>query len=188
MDEQTSKRPPARGARLGTGAPFHPRLGDLALDLAKGGDIGVVVELPSGNVKSYHLRLPGGGGDWRARADGKTLRPVGVPITHVTPQRRDVVYDARAQQAALPVTMHHEDGSSSDSLLILTPAQVELYHLQLERLIERRESLRGAGGPPHPSPEPRPGAPSRALRLRAADGWERFMRRVEAEDRREGGT
>ncbi|MFI8963870.1 hypothetical protein ACIGO8_17350 [Streptomyces sp. NPDC053493] len=27
-----------------------------------------------------------------------------------------------------------------------------------------------------------PGAPSRALRMRAADGWERFMRRVEARE------
>ncbi|MCQ0024116.1 hypothetical protein M4914_14940 [Streptomyces somaliensis DSM 40738] len=46
----------------------------------------------------------------------------------------------------------------------------------------------GAGGPVHPAPEPRPGAPSRALRLRAADGWERFMRRAEAEDQRETET
>ncbi|WP_284453820.1 hypothetical protein [Streptomyces sp. MRC013] len=38
--------------------------------------------------------------------------------------------------------MRHEDGSTSESLLILTPAQVELYHLQLERLIERREKAR----------------------------------------------
>ncbi|MFB6518721.1 hypothetical protein [Streptomyces sp. NPDC056401] len=31
------------------------------------------------------------------------------------------------------------------------------------------------------APDPRPGAPSRALRIRAAGGWERFMRRVDAE-------
>ncbi len=38
------------------------------------------------------------------------------------------------------------------------------------------------------APEPSPGAPSRALRLRAARGWLTFMRRVEAEtsnDRRQ---
>lgn len=43
--------------------------------------------------------------------------------------------------------------------------------------------------PPDPKPalrpwialaEPHPGSPSRALRLRAADGWERFMRRLDA--------
>ncbi|MFC9754950.1 hypothetical protein [Streptomyces sp. NPDC056921] len=30
-------------------------------------------------------------------------------------------------------------------------------------------------------PESLAGAPSRALRIRAADGWERFMRRIEAQ-------
>jgi hypothetical protein len=145
MAEQTSKQLPTRGVELSTGAPFHPRLGDLALDLANGGQIGVVVGLPSDNAKSYHLRLPGGGGDWRAKADGTTLRPVAVPVTHVTPQRRDVLYDARAEQAAVPVMVHHQDGGTSESLLILTPAQVELYHLQLEQLIKRREKARERG-------------------------------------------
>ncbi len=53
-----------------------------------------------------------------------------------------MVDDARAQQAALPITLHHEDGGTSESLLILTPAHVELYHMQLEQLIERREKAR----------------------------------------------
>ncbi|MGW7431878.1 hypothetical protein ACWGIN_20305 [Streptomyces sp. NPDC054861] len=142
MAEQTSKQLPALGAELGAGAPFHPRLGDLALDLAQGGQIGVVVDLPSDNAKSYHLRLPGGGGDWRAKPDGTTLRPVAVPVTHVSPQRRDVIYDHRAQQAAVPVTVHHEDGGTSESVLILTPAQVEMLHLQFEQVLERRENAR----------------------------------------------
>jgi hypothetical protein len=142
MAEQTSKQLPTRGVELGAGAPFHPRLGDLALDLAQGGQIGVVVDLPSDTAKSYHLRLPGGGGDWRARSDGTTLRPVAVPVTHVTPQQRDAMYDVRADQAGLPVTIHHEDGGTSESVLILTPAQLELYHLQFERLIERRAKAR----------------------------------------------
>lgn len=38
----------------------------------------------------------------------------------------------------------------------------------------------GASGRTYTLPEPLPGAPSRALRVRAAGGWERFMRRVEA--------
>ncbi|MCX4867405.1 hypothetical protein OIC43_30495 [Streptomyces sp. NBC_00825] len=38
----------------------------------------------------------------------------------------------------------------------------------------------GASGRTYTPPEPQWGAPSRALRVRAADGWERFMRRVEA--------
>ncbi|MEU5215959.1 hypothetical protein AB0G79_07135 [Streptomyces sp. NPDC020807] len=44
----------------------------------------------------------------------------------------------------------------------------------------------GASGRTDAPPEPLPVAPSRALRLRAADGWERFMRRAEA--RQEPGT
>jgi len=38
----------------------------------------------------------------------------------------------------------------------------------------------GASGRTYTVPEPQPGAPSRALRERAASGWEKFMRRVEA--------
>lgn len=145
MAEQSSRQLPERGVELSAGSPFHPRLGDLALDLAKAGQIGVVVALPSDSARSYHLRLPGGGGDWRASADGTTLRPVSVPITHVTPQRRDVVYDHRAQQAALPVTVHHADGGTSESLLILSPAEVELCHLQLDQILGRREKAQGLG-------------------------------------------
>ncbi|MBQ0827845.1 hypothetical protein [Streptomyces tagetis] len=142
MSKQSSHQLPSLGAELTPGAPFHPRLGDLALDLAKGGKIGVVVALPSDSSASYQLRPPGGGEDWRARNDGKTLRPVPVPVTHVTPMKRDAVYDHRAQQAALPATVHYEDGGTCESMLVLTPAQVELYYIQLGQLIEARESAR----------------------------------------------
>lgn len=142
MTERTSKQLPVQGVELNAGAPFHPRLGDLALDLAKGGKIGVVVALPSDSSASYQLRPPGGGEDWRARSDGSTLRPVPVPATHVTPMRRDAIYDHRAQQAALPVTVHYEDGGACETLLVLTPAQVELYSLQFGQLIAARESAR----------------------------------------------
>ncbi|MFI1354917.1 hypothetical protein ACH4TV_15310 [Streptomyces sp. NPDC020898] len=140
MADRTSKQLPSRSAALGAGSPFHPRLGDLAVDLAKGGTIGVVVALPSDSSASYQLRPPGGGADWRARSDGTTLRAVPVPVTHATPMRRDAVYDPRAQQAGLAVTVHYEDGGSCESLLVLTPAQVELFHTQLERMIKARES------------------------------------------------
>ncbi|MBT2397225.1 hypothetical protein [Streptomyces sp. ISL-100] len=142
MADQTAKQLPSPAVELGAGSPFHPRLGDLASDLAKAGRIGVVVALPSETSTSYHLRPPGGGPEWSARSDGTTLRPVPVPITHVSPSKRDVIYDHRAQQAALPVTVHHEDGGTSESLLILTPAQVQLYLFQFEQLIERRENAR----------------------------------------------
>ncbi|WP_159043040.1 MULTISPECIES: hypothetical protein [unclassified Streptomyces] len=42
-----------------------------------------------------------------------------------------------------------------------------------------------ASGRTYTPPEPRPGAPSRALRVRAAGGWERFMRRAEARQEQE---
>ncbi|MGW2560516.1 hypothetical protein ACWCXB_14960 [Streptomyces sp. NPDC001514] len=63
-----------------------------------------------------------------------------VPVTHVTPMKRDAVYDHRAKQAAVPVTVHYEDGGSCETMLVLTPAQVEVYYAQLGRLIETRES------------------------------------------------
>ncbi|WP_187645461.1 hypothetical protein [Streptomyces sp. TRM49041] len=44
----------------------------------------------------------------------------------------------------------------------------------------------GASGRTYTPMEPQPGAPIRDLRLRAADSWEKFMRR--AESRPEAGT
>jgi hypothetical protein len=140
MADRTSKQLPTPRTALAPGSPFHPRLGDLAVDLAKDGTVGVVVALPSDSSASYQLRPPGGGVDWRARSDGTTLRPVPVPVTHVTPMRRDAAYDPRAQQAGLAVTVHYEDGGACESLLVLTPAQVELFHTQLDRMIKARES------------------------------------------------
>lgn len=143
MAERITKQFPEKTAGLVPGAAFQPRLGDLALDLAKAGRIGVVIALPSDISASYQLRPVQGGGDWRARSDGSTLRPVPVPVTHVTPVKRDAVYDHRAQQAAVPVTVHYEDGSVCETLLVLTAMQVELYYLQFDALIEAKDSARG---------------------------------------------
>ncbi|GAA0316623.1 hypothetical protein GCM10010302_64640 [Streptomyces polychromogenes] len=41
----------------------------------------------------------------------------------------------------------------------------------------------GASGRAFDAQEPDPGAPGRALRARATDGWERFMRRTEIDTR-----
>lgn len=59
-------------------------------------------------------------------------------ITHATPIKRDVTYDARAQQAALPIALHRPDGSTDETILILTPGELELYAIQLEQAIARR--------------------------------------------------
>ncbi|MFF0715580.1 hypothetical protein ACWEVM_11115 [Streptomyces bauhiniae] len=102
----------------------------------------MVVVLPSDISASYQLRPVQGGDDWRARSDGSTLRPVPVPVTHVTPVKRDAVYDHRAQQAAVPVTVHYEDGSICETLLVLTAMQVDLYYMQFDALIEAKDSAR----------------------------------------------
>lgn len=142
MAERITDQRLGDSAGLVPGAPFQPRLGDLALDLARGGRIGVVVVLPSDISASYQLRPVQGGDDWRARSDGSTLRPVPVPVTHVTPVKRDAVYDHRAQQAAVPVTVHYEDGSICETLLVLTAMQVDLYYMQFDALIEAKDSAR----------------------------------------------
>ncbi|MGW6389532.1 hypothetical protein ACWFR1_03300 [Streptomyces sp. NPDC055103] len=41
----------------------------------------------------------------------------------------------------------------------------------------------GSSGRRYAAPEAAPGAPSRALRMRAAAGWAKFMRRAEADAR-----
>ncbi|MET8296383.1 hypothetical protein ABZW02_20250 [Streptomyces sp. NPDC005180] len=47
----------------------------------------------------------------------------------------------------------------------------------------------GASGRQSTVPEHLPGAPSRALRIRAADGWERFQQRAgDQDDRTEDGA
>ncbi|MGP2442973.1 hypothetical protein [Streptomyces sp. JW3] len=38
------------------------------------------------------------------------------------------------------MTVHYEDGGSCEAMLILTPVQVELYHIQLERLLDARRA------------------------------------------------
>ncbi|GAA5613991.1 hypothetical protein [Streptomyces platensis] len=61
-------------------------------------------------------------------------------ISHVTINQRDIAYDARAQQAALSVTVHHRDGGTEPSLLVMDPGQVELYAIQLDQAIAKRKS------------------------------------------------
>ncbi|QIY58264.1 hypothetical protein HEP86_31870 [Streptomyces sp. RPA4-5] len=61
-------------------------------------------------------------------------------ISHVTIDRRDLTYDPRAQQAALPVTIHHRGGDTEPSLLVMDPGQVELYAIQLEQAIAKRKA------------------------------------------------
>ncbi|MFF3545930.1 hypothetical protein [Streptomyces platensis] len=66
-------------------------------------------------------------------------------ISHITIDRRDIAYDSRAQQAALSVTVHHRDGSTEPSLLVMDPGQVELYAIQLDQGLAKRKSAQEGG-------------------------------------------
>lgn len=63
-------------------------------------------------------------------------------ITHATPIKRDVTYDDHAHQAALSIALHRPDGRTEEMSPILTPGEVELCAMQLERAIARREFAR----------------------------------------------
>ncbi|MDT3396656.1 hypothetical protein RKE29_08380 [Streptomyces sp. B1866] len=138
---------PSQGHGLSTATPFRPRLGDLAADSPKGGRVGVVVALPGqGVTTTYHLSPPGGGDHWSAPGDGSTLRPVPTTVTHATLVTRDAVYDRRARQGSLAILVHHEDGGSTESTLVLTPPDMERLHAQAARILVERE--RALGGSP----------------------------------------
>ncbi|WP_405820751.1 hypothetical protein OG241_33770 [Streptomyces sp. NBC_01390] len=143
MTQQSSSNLSCPDNELGS-EPFRPRLGDLARDIAREGQIGVVVALPGEGRRTYHLRPPGGGTEWSAAADGTTLAPVPAKITHVTPESRELAYDQRAQQGALSVRIHYEDGGTTETLFILTTDQLHLYGSQFTRFHKRHD--KNAGG------------------------------------------
>lgn len=60
-------------------------------------------------------------------------------ISYITIDQRDITYDSRAQQSALSVTIHHRDGVTEPSVLVMDPGQVELYAIQLEQAIALRK-------------------------------------------------
>ncbi|MEU1945714.1 hypothetical protein ABZ554_25620 [Streptomyces sp. NPDC020125] len=63
-------------------------------------------------------------------------------IAHITIDRRDATYDHHAEQAVLPVTIHHHDGRTEPSRLVMDPGQVEVYRIQLGQLIRARAEAR----------------------------------------------
>lgn len=66
-------------------------------------------------------------------------------ISHATPIQRDVTYDHRAQLMAMPISIHHRAGTAEETILVLTPDEVELYSTQFEKAIQQRETARGEG-------------------------------------------
>ncbi|MEU5607971.1 hypothetical protein AB0H03_04305 [Streptomyces sparsogenes] len=67
-------------------------------------------------------------------------------ISHITIDKKDATYDHRAGQAALSVTVHHRDGRTEQSRLVMDPGQVELFTIQLGQLIETRAHARRRNG------------------------------------------
>jgi hypothetical protein len=103
-----------------------PRLGDLALDTTKHDRIGVIVGTPGEEGSgwlTYHLQPPGGGAEWSAPADASTLRHVPSKVTHATVTDGGLVYDRDGRRWTLGIQLHHDDGSSEDSSLIVTGDQ-----------------------------------------------------------------
>ncbi|MEC4015305.1 hypothetical protein [Streptomyces sp. H27-D2] len=65
--------------------------------------------------------------------DGSTM------IQHVTMLKRDVRYDHGAEQASLRVRVHFRDGRTTDTALLLDPAQMQVFAIQMERAIDARQ-------------------------------------------------
>ncbi|GHF32637.1 hypothetical protein GCM10010359_39170 [Streptomyces morookaense] len=62
-------------------------------------------------------------------------------ISHATPVKRDMTYDRRAQQTAVPIDIHHRDGTAERTLLILTPDEMESLAIRLEQAIDKRHAV-----------------------------------------------
>ncbi|MFI0980426.1 hypothetical protein ACH4SP_25905 [Streptomyces sp. NPDC021093] len=56
---------------------------------------------------------------------------------------RDISYDHRAAQAALPVEVHYRNGTTVPALVVLDPAEMERWHMQLGRALDAREKAQG---------------------------------------------
>ncbi|WP_455356305.1 hypothetical protein [Streptomyces sp. SYSU K217416] len=67
--------------------------------------------------------------------------PADQLVEHVTPLKRDVRYDHKAEQAVLPVRVHFRDGRKVDTTLLLDPGQMQVLAIQLERAISTRQEL-----------------------------------------------
>ncbi|MFI9722005.1 hypothetical protein ACIHFE_20470 [Streptomyces sp. NPDC052396] len=65
-------------------------------------------------------------------------------VSQVSWIKRDVTYDPRAQQTAIVVAVHFNDGTASEALLILDPDEQMSLWFQLDNVIDRRKA---AGGP-----------------------------------------
>ncbi|MEU5158773.1 hypothetical protein AB0G74_04075 [Streptomyces sp. NPDC020875] len=86
MTRRASARPRSPGKEIKADGLFAPRLGDLALDIGKGGRVGVVTALPGDSRKTYELCSPDGVSTWSSSRDGTSLHPI-PPATAETVAR-----------------------------------------------------------------------------------------------------
>ncbi|MDJ1136201.1 hypothetical protein [Streptomyces iconiensis] len=62
------------------------------------------------------------------------------PPTHITPVNQPGTYDTRAQQAAVPVLIHYEDGGAVESVLVCTADEIERVRAETTRLAQEHEA------------------------------------------------
>jgi dTDP-glucose 4,6-dehydratase len=152
--------------RQGSPVRAWPRLGDLAADSSRGGEVGLIVGVPGedgANWRSYQLEPPGGGQGWSAPPDASTLLPVPSPVTHVSlgngPFQRQP-----GRHWALPVRVHYQDGSKQGCSLIIPESGARL----LAGIGEGMAGEEGRAGHTGASPgDPRPpaGSPGELARV-----------------------
>jgi len=115
------------------GPAWPPRLGDLVHDTRRR-CLAVVVALPGDHGEdalTYHLTPPGGGAIWSAPGDASTLEAVrdnGPPLVRfAVPRATKTAYRPGTGQAALPIRIHMDDGTTQDTVLVLATRQVRRY-------------------------------------------------------------
>ncbi|MFI9724647.1 hypothetical protein ACIHFE_34340 [Streptomyces sp. NPDC052396] len=67
-------------------------------------------------------------------------------ISHATPQKKDATYDHQAERVALPIKIHHRDGTAEETTLVITPDELHVYAIQFERMIEKRKVAQAVEG------------------------------------------
>ncbi|MEV5508881.1 hypothetical protein [Streptomyces orinoci] len=87
------------------------------------------------------------------------MPPTTAPaVPQITLVPKDISYDHRAAQCAVPVELTYQDGTVAPAALVMTPAEMMRVSIQLDRQIDRRRRLlvedrERAEAPPIAAPE-----------------------------------
>ncbi|MFH8574189.1 hypothetical protein [Streptomyces sp. NPDC017993] len=63
-------------------------------------------------------------------------------ISHATPVKRDIAYTHNTEETTVAIRVHHCDGTTEDSVLVLNPDQTAVLSIQVEQAISKRETAR----------------------------------------------